>query len=374
MSEEKKDPQSELEAASNNTQTVPQYETVAQANAAKDPWTQNAVVDEKVPDPESKTPVSDTGPVSQDPAWQQNLINRLVFATVNEQRRARRWSIFFKSLLFIYMFALLYLFTNQSEGPELGMGDHTAVIEIQGEIADDAFSSADNVVKSLREAFEDKHTKGIVLRINSPGGSPVQAGYVYDEIVRLKAKHPQIPVYTVVTELCASAAYYIAAASDKIYADKASLVGSIGVLMDGYGFTETIKKLGVERRLLTAGENKAFLDPFSPLKDSHKQHMQQLLDNVHVQFIDAVKKGRGDRLAADNPDLFSGLIWSGEQSLALGLVDGLGSTGYVAREVIGAERIVDFTLHPNYFDQFAEKVEAAAAHTLNSALMSPTLK
>lgn len=333
------------------------------AEKVKDAWTENPI---------QETPVLAASEESQtsgkESDWQKNLVNRLAFASLNEQRRSRRWSVFFKSLFFIYVFAILYMYTPQDAG-DISIGAHTAVIEIKGVIADNAVANADDINHSLRDAFKDKNTKGIILRINSPGGSPVQAGYIYDEIERLRQKYPDVAVYAVVTDLAASAAYYIASAADEIYADKASIVGSIGVLMDGYGFVDTIAKLGVERRLMTAGENKAFLDPFSPLKDKHKVHMQELLNEVHVQFIDAVKKGRGDRLS-EKPEIFSGLVWSGAKGVELGLVDGLGNASTVAREKVGAEKIVDFTPRQNYFDRFADKVGATAATTITQSLGS----
>jgi protease-4 len=307
-----------------------------------------------------------------DSQWQHNLINRLAFASLNEQRRTRRWNVFFKSLFFVYLFIILILYMPD-DSAELSMGKHTALIELKGVIADDAFASADTIVSGLRAAFKDKNTKGVILRINSPGGSPVQAGYINDEIYRLKEKYPDIPVYAVVVDLAASAAYYIAVAADEIYADKGSLVGSIGVLSGGFGFVDTMKKLGVERRLMTAGENKAMLDPFAPVNPKHQKHMQGLLDEVHQQFIDVVKKGRGDRLK-ENPDIFSGLFWNGESSVDLGLVDGLASSSQVARDIVGVEKIVDFTPRPNYFDQFAEKIGASIANQFEAMLKAPELQ
>ena len=337
---------------------------------AHDPWTNNDEVVEEVTEQEpvvTKAANREQEKKSVDHNdWQNDLVNRLAFASLNEQRRSRRWSVFFKSLLFVYLFSLLFLFSPTETG-DISLGSHTAVVELKGAIGDDDFASADNIVTSLREAFESKHAKGVILRINSPGGSPVQAGYIYDEIVRLRAKYPDKPLYSVVTDMAASAAYYVAAATDEIYADKASMVGSIGVITGSYGFVGTMKKLGVERRLMTAGENKAFLDPFSPLQENHKQHMQTLLNNVHEQFISAVRKGRGDRLK-EGPEIFSGLIWSGEQSLKLGLIDGLASTSHVAREIIGEDKLVDYTLRPNYLDRFAEKVGVSASKLIFSGM------
>jgi protease-4 len=242
---------------------------------------------------------------------------------------------------------------------------HTALIEVRGMIMADEEASADNIVSSLRAAFEDKKTKGIVLRINSPGGSPVQSGYIYDEIKRLRGEHPDIKVYAVISDLGASGAYYIASAADQIYADKASLVGSIGVTAATFGFVGVMEKVGVDRRVYTSGEHKAFLDPFQPQKEEETRFWQGVLETTHKQFIDSVKKGRGERLKVDqHPELFSGLIWSGEQALQLGLVDALGSSSYVAREVIGAKDIVDFTREENPFDRFTKKLGASVAERL----------
>ncbi len=290
---------------------------------------------EQLPNPGS-------APSSSPREWK--LIEKLVLNLGAEQRRARRWGIFFKLLTFAYLFLLLALLVpDQWPDMEAGVGkEHTALIEVNGVIADGESASADNIVTGLREAFKDEDTRGVILRINSPGGSPVQSGYVFDEIKRLRRKHADIKVYAVISDIGASGAYYIAAAADEVYADKASLVGSIGVVSAGFGFTESLEKLGVERRLLTAGESKGFLDPFSPLKETDVEFWQQVLDTTHRQFIDQVKAGRGKRLKK-SPQLFTGLVWSGEQAVDLGLVDGLGSSSYVAREIIGVEKIVDFT-------------------------------
>lgn len=300
--------------------------------------------------PESDSSNSGSGNIN----WERDIVSKLALASLTEQRRARRWSIFFKSLGFIYV-SLIFLIYLRPAGDGFASGKkHTAVIEISGAIGEDENANADAIVTGLRTAFKDKNTAGIILRINSPGGSPVQSGYVNDEIYRLKEQHPDIPLHAVVVDVCASGGYYIAVAADKIFADKASLVGSIGVLMNGFGFVNTMEKLGVERRLLTAGEHKGFLDPFSPQKQSDIDHMRKVLRSTHDQFIAVVKRGRGSRLK-EFPELFSGLIWSGEQGLEFGLIDGLGSTGYVAREVIGAEDIVDFTHRADPVRRFAEK-------------------
>ena len=297
---------------------------------------------------------------------EQAVVNRIAWEAIAEQRRARRWGIFFKLFFAAYLvlFTLVYLPVDWSSGAMVG-AKHTALIDIEGVIAPDLDANADYIVAGLRDAFEDKNTAGVILRINSPGGSPVQAGYVYDEIIRLKNLHPDIPLYAVISDICASGGYYIASAADKIYANKASVVGSIGVVMSGFGFVDAIDKLGIERRLMHAGKNKGFLDPFSPLKTEEVEHIEGVLDDVYQQFIDVVKKGRGDRLKNDEK-IFSGLIWTGEQSLDLGLVDALGSAGYVAREVIGAEEIVDYTKRDTYFDRFAKKIGASFAGSLGT--------
>ncbi|MET0102329.1 MAG: signal peptide peptidase SppA [Sedimenticola sp.] len=302
--------------------------------------------------------------------WERELVQKLVFSSLNEQKRTRRWNIFFKFILFGYLITLLLLWMPD-EIPGMDTvkagGDHTALVEVKGVILDDSEASADNVVTGLRDAFEDDNTKGVILRINSPGGSAVQAGYVYDEILRLKEKHEDIPVYAVVTDMCASGGYYIASAADKIYVDKASIVGSIGVLMNGFGFVDGMQKLGVERRLMTAGEHKGIMDPFSPVKEEEREHMQQLLDKIHQQFIEAVKTGRGERLK-DDERLFTGLFWTGEESIGLGLADGLGSSSYVARELIGAEDIVDFTPSEDLIERFAKRIGAGAASAFANIL------
>jgi protease-4 len=292
------------------------------------------------------------------------LLEKTLLASVQEQRRARRWGIFFKSLTFLYLLGMLFLFSPLAklEKNAGNAGSYTALIEVKGVIADKEEASADNIVTSLRAAFEDAKVKGVVLRINSPGGSPVQSGYVYDEIRRLRGLHPQVKVYAVIADLGASGAYYIASAADEIYADKASLVGSIGVTAAGYGFVGTMEKLGVERRPYSSGEHKAFLDPFQPAKESEAKFWQGVLDTTHRQFIAQVKAGRGDRLKdQEHPELFSGLIWSGEQALQLGLIDGLASSSYVAREIIGAQDLVDFTVEESPLDRFSKKLGASVA-------------
>ena len=294
--------------------------------------------------------------------WQADVISKLAFAAVDEQRRARKWGIFFKALFFAYILVLMIMAFSSSDGKS-SMGkasEHTALVEVSGVIAAGAEASADNIIQGLRAAFKEPKAKAVILRINSPGGSPVQAGYVYDEIKRLRKINKDKKIYAVVADMCASGGYYIAVAADEIYADKASIVGSIGVLMNGFGFTQAMKKLGVERRLYTAGTSKGFLDPFSEVKSSDKAHIETLLGTIHKQFIDTVKEGRGKRLV-DDEKLFTGLVWTGEESVALGLTDGLGSSSFVAREIIEAEKIIDYTPRPNYLDRFADRLGVAMA-------------
>ncbi|AOY87295.1 S49 family peptidase [Marinobacter salinus] len=287
------------------------------------------------------------------------LIEKLVMSLQSEQRRSRRWGIFFKFLTFGYLFLLLFMFKFPF-GDTVGSagGEHTALIEINGPIAADELASADNIVGSLRSAFEEVSAKAVLLRINTPGGSPVQSGYIYDEIGRLREKYPEKKVYAVISDIGASGAYYIASAADEIYANRASLVGSIGVVAGGFGFTGIMDKVGVERRLYTSGENKAFLDPFSPEQAEEVAFWQGVLENTHSQFISAVKEGRGERLA-DDERLFSGLVWSGEQALELGLIDGLGSASHVARQIIGQEDLVDYSRHKSPLQDIVDQLGVA---------------
>lgn len=314
---------------------------------------------------EWKAPSKASAEGGDDKSWK--LLEKTLLASVQEQRRSRRWGIFFKLLTFVYLFVALALFTPlmTMEKSATRGGSYTAVIDVTGVIADKESASADNIVGSLRTAFDDPKVKGIVLRINSPGGSPVQSGYVYDEIRRLRALHKDTKVYAVISDLGASGAYYIASAADQIYADKASLVGSIGVTAAGYGFVGTMEKLGVERRTYTSGEHKSFLDPFQPQKPEETQFWQGVLDTTHRQFIASVKQGRGERLKdKEHPELFSGLVWSGEQALQLGLIDGLGNTSSVARDVIGEKEVVDFTVQESPFDRFSKKLGASVAEQI----------
>ncbi len=301
------------------------------------------------------------------------LIEKTVSQLGVEQRRARRWGIFFKLLTFSYLFVLVFLMKgNFSSDVKHSADKYTALVDLKGVIADGEEASADFLVTGLRAAFEDKGVQAVILRINSPGGSPVQSGYVYDEIKRLRSIHTEKPLYAVISDIGASGAYYIAAAADQIYADKASLVGSIGVVASGFGFVDTLEKLGVERRLYTSGAHKGFLDPFSEEKPKEVDFWKGVLGNTHEQFISKVKEGRGDRLKITE-NTFSGLIWNGEQALKMGLVDGLGSAGFVAREIVGAEEIVDFTPQPDPFERLTKTLGIAAGSSLARMLNSNSM-
>jgi len=300
------------------------------------------------------------------PGWERATLERLAFATLAEQKAQRRWRNFFRLAWLLLIVTVLWLSLSRSHVSANASTAHTALVEISGEISSEADASADWIVSALRNAFEDEGSQAVVLLINSPGGSPVQAGIINDEIHRLKKKHGK-PVYAVVEESCASAAYYIAVAADQIYVDKASIVGSIGVLMDGFGFTGLMDKLGVERRLMTAGENKGFLDPFSPQTKTQRAFAQAMLDQIHQQFIQVVREGRGDRLK-ETPELFSGLFWTGQQAIQMGLADALGSLDYVAREVVKAEDIVDYTRHDNVAERLAKRFGAAIGEGAVKAL------
>ena len=334
-----------------------------------DDWSSNEA---KYGDPKQPSNADDN--TGRDANWERDLVNRLAFAALNEQRRTRRWGILFKVLIFIYLFGILFAYRSDGwDAMTTTGGQHTALIEVDGIIAAGSDASADRVVTGLRAAFENAKTAGVIVRINSPGGSPVQAGYINDEMRRLRDAYPDTPLYAVVTDVCASGGYYVAVAADEIYADKASIVGSIGVRMDSFGFVEAMEKMGVERRLLTAGEHKGFLDPFLPSNPEDVSHVQGLLDGIHTQFVEVVKAGRGDRLKQDG-SIFSGLVWTGEQGVDLGLVDGLGSASYVARELIGAEEIVDFTPRSDFFDRFTRGIGAAMGQTIVGHLFYSPIK
>ncbi|HET7365721.1 MAG TPA: S49 family peptidase [Burkholderiales bacterium] len=296
--------------------------------------------------------------------WERDLIAKIASDALVEQRRRRRWGIFFKLLTFAYITIVLLVMVDwSSRGDFTGGKKYTAVVELNGIIAPGTDGSAENVILGLQAAFKEKSTQGVILRINSPGGSPVQAQTIYDEMRRLRKKYPDIPLYAVVEDICASGGYFVAAAADRIYVGKASIVGSIGVLMNGFGFTGLMDKLGVERRLITAGENKGMLDPFSPLREKDKEYINVLMKDIHQQFISAVREGRGKRLK-ETPDMFSGLIWTGEKSVELGLADGYGSLDSVARDVIKAEDVVDYTKREGFAEKVARRFGAAAASSL----------
>jgi protease-4 len=311
-----------------------------------------------VPPPHSAPKNTGRGDPTQTIGWERATLEKLAFASLKEQKATRRWKTFVRLSWLLFFIFLVWFGVSRATPTTAKTTSHTAVVEIKGEIANGADASAEFVVAAMKTAFEDDGAKAVVLLINSHGGSPVQAGIISDEIKRLKAKYNK-PVYAVVEETCASAAYYIAAATDKIFVDKASIVGSIGVLMDGFGFTGTMEKFGVERRLIISGENKGFLDPFSPVNDAQRAHAQQLIDQIHDQFINVVKTGRGDRLKLNTPGLFSGLFWSGQQAIDLGLADQLGNVDYVAREIVKAEEVIDYTRRDNVAEKLAKKFGAA---------------
>ena len=304
----------------------------------------------------------------QVPGWERATLEKLAFASLNEQKATRRWKTFVRLAWLVFLIALIWMGLHRGTPATDATTPHTAVVEIKGEIAAGADASAEFVNAALRAAFEDEGSKAVVLLINSPGGSPVQAGIINDEVIRLKTKYKK-PVYAVVEETCASAAYYIAVSADKIFVDKASIVGSIGVLMDGFGFTGLMDKLGVERRLLTAGENKGFLDPFSPQTEKQRAFAQAMLNQIHEQFITVVKAGRGARLK-ETPDMFSGLFWTGQQALELGLADQFGSLELVARDVVKAEEIIDYTRRDNVAERLAKKFGAAIGEGALRAMRS----
>ena len=296
----------------------------------------------------------------------EKMVNKLAFAAINEQRRARRWRIFFLFAFFIYLTPILLLVLdmgNGMSGDDGENGQHTALVQLSGVIASGEEAGSENILAGLEAAFSSESTQGVILEINSPGGSPVQSSYIYDEIKRLREKHEAIPLYAVVSDMAASGGYFVASAADKIYVNKSSLIGSIGVRMDNFGFVELMNKLGIERRLLTAGENKGLFDPFLPEDSKQKAHLQAMLNEVHQHFIQAVKDGRGDRLV-EQKDIFSGLIWTGEKAIELGLVDDYGTTKSVARDVVEAEKLVNFTPKNALLDRIADRIGATVSSQL----------
>ena len=299
-----------------------------------------------------------------DGQWERELVTRLASAALKEQRRARLWGIFFKLLTFAYITFVLLLAVDWKGRAELAGGKkHTAMVELSGLIAPGSDASAEKIIAALQAAFKDRSTQGVIIRINSPGGSPVQSQTIYDEMRRLRKKYPEIPLYAVVEDICASGGYFVAAGADRIYVSKSSVVGSIGVLMNGFGFNGLMEKLGVDRRLITAGENKGMLDPFSPVNDKDVEHARLLIKDIHQQFIGVVREGRGKRLK-ETPDMFSGLIWTGQMSIELGLADGLGSLESVARDVVKAEDIVDYSQKENIAEKLVRRFGASVASSL----------
>jgi protease-4 len=302
------------------------------------------------------------------PDWERKILEKLAFDALKEQTARRRWGVFFKLATLFYLVILLVVAMDWAPRPDVSANEpHTAVINLAGVIEAEGDASAEKVNAALQSAFKDKNTVGVILLINSPGGSPVQSGMIYDEIRRLKKQYPKIPLHAVVEDICASGGYFVAAGADKIYVNQASIVGSIGVLLNGFGFTGTMEKLGIERRLLTAGENKGIMDPFSPVDERHKAFLQTMLDEMHQQFITAVRTGRGDRLK-ETPETFSGLFWSGASSVNMGLADGFGSVQSVAREVIKAEKIVDYSPREHFAERLAKRLGANAASGFGQGL------
>ncbi len=308
---------------------------------------------------------------SNDNTDYESIVQRLAFAALKEQRRSRRWRIFFLFLTFAYITIVGIALMGKADGDSQlsGEGKHTALVQMPGIIGIGEKSGAETVIAGLQSAFKNEETAGVILEINSPGGSPVQSAYIYDEIKRLRNEYESIPIYVVILDIAASGGYFVAAAADRIYVNKSSLVGSIGVRMDSFGFVELMDKLGVERRLLTAGENKGLLDPFLPEDAGQKAHLQKMLNEVHQHFIDAVKQGRGERLS-QQADLFSGLIWTGEKAIELGLVDEIGTTESVARDVIKAEKVINFTPRSQLIDRIAERLGAVMGQQLQSYFRS----
>lgn len=323
----------------------------------------------------SENPMEHSTSPNNKPGWEREVIEKLAFAAINEQKKTRRWGLFFKSLMFAYLIVLLGVAVYPKIKGEIGSTGkpHTAVIDVVGMIAESEVTNASAIIQGLRNAAKNPDTKGIVIHANSPGGSPVQADYVFNEIRAIKAKHPDLPIYAVISDICASGCYYIASAADKIFVNPSSIVGSIGVIMNGFGFVGTMDKFGIERRLVIAGEHKALMDPFSPVNSNETKFMQTLIDQVHQQFIDAVKLGRGDRLK-ETSDMFSGLVWSGTEGIKLGLVDELGNDDYVAREIIGAKHIENFTKEERLLDRLVGKMGAAFGQSIGTVLNNFSLQ
>lgn len=306
--------------------------------------------------------------------WERNLLQNLVMETLKEQRASRRWKILFR-FFFAFIFiaylvfaASIYMRNNDKEESD----KHIGVVQIIGTIVPGEMASAEKVNAAMRKAFEAKNSVAVVLRINSPGGSPVQAEQIYNEINRLRDIHKK-PVYAVIEDVGASAAYYIASAADDIYVSNASLVGSIGVLMNGFGFVGLMDKLGIERRLITSGGSKGIMDPFSPMKPEEKIFVENMLDQIHQQFINAVKQGRGDRLKI-NSNTFSGLFWTGEEAIKQGLADGLGTVGSVARDKAGVEKMVDYTQNKNVIERLARQLGAGMGDVAVDAVKNGSLE
>jgi len=308
-----------------------------------------------------------------DQQWERSVLERVALASVVEQRRSRRWGIFFKLSFLLYIIVVGGVALSPMSANKLHtLGSHTAVVDITGIIMSGAEANAEDIIKSMNNAVSDPNTKGLILRFNSPGGSPVQSSYVYQAVKDIKGNNPSLPIYAVVEDLCASGGYYIAAAADKIFVNQSSIVGSIGVVMNGFGFTDAMGRLGIERRLYTAGSHKGFLDPFSKVDKAERRHVQTMLDDIHHEFIDAVKQGRGDRLK-ETPDLFSGLVWAGSESVRLGLTDGIGDVRSVAKNEIGEEKLVDFTVQKPFFEKLAKNMGAATAEFAQNLLMKNSI-
>ncbi len=306
-----------------------------------------------------------TEQVNTAPGWERDVVEKALLTSVEEHRRTRRWGIFFKLIIVGYILLMtIYWFQGK---PKQVLKDHVALIDLMGTIGQGNEVEADQVASSLRRAFEEPKVKAVILRINSPGGTPVQSAYIYDEVMRLRKKHNK-KVYAVVVDICASGAYYVAAGADEIYANASSIVGSIGVIMPGYGFVDVMKKVGVEQRSLAAGKNKMFMDPFKPENPEQIRYAQALIDNVHKHFINAVKAGRGDKIKGNPEEIYSGLFWTGEKALELGLIDGLGSAGFVAREVIKIDEIIDYSATHSLLDRLANKMGASMSKQLSSEL------